>query len=314
VGELNTDWNFEGVDTPTDSTLLGPTPLHLPYYEHLIARLGSANWRDSFDLTDFSGVCLEVGAGELVKVTLLEGPQIVTFFPFNRQDPDEHYWHQSNVREGFFLSRFTRLWGSMARYRPLLTVVANTVSTAGGDATEGFHHPILAGLGTSREWEADGGDPNVATTWVQFAALLAKREIDTYHLTENLNLFQKVAINVQAQRFEMIPSDALAGDSITFFAEIDLCVLFALSPYIDGSLSARELKSPAPRAVRITISDQLAEPLPWPYPGIPYPDLTLYLDENGVRSDTPQCTPGIPNPPALPVPVMNELDGPPTLQ
>ena len=298
LDDKNHDWRFDELEAPVDGTLLGPTPLHRAYYEHLRADLDGARWRHTCELSDLGGACLDVGAGELLELTLLEGPQIVSFFPLSQRDPDEHYWHQSNVREGFFLARFTRLWGSMARYRPLLTVVETTVTPRDGDAPRGFHHPILAGLGTPREWEADGGRAGIPTSWTQFAALAMERAIDTYHLTENINLFQKCSINVSAQRFEMLPSDALAGDKITFFAEIDLTVLLALSPYGDGSRPARDLAEPTVRPVQIRISDEIARPLPWPYPGIPYPDLSLYLDADGLRSDTATTTTGIPNPPA----------------
>jgi uncharacterized protein YcgI (DUF1989 family) len=169
------------------------------------------------------------------------------------------------------------------------------VTARGGDAPHGYHHPILAGLGTPREWQAHGGSTDVATTWQQFAGLMATRGIDTYPLSENIALFQKTQIDVHAQRFDRIPSDALAGDSLTLFAEIDLCLLFALSPYLDGARDVPFRADLRPLPVRISISERVTAPLPWPYPGVPYPDLSLYLGEDGTRSDTVQLTPGIPN-------------------
>jgi uncharacterized protein YcgI (DUF1989 family) len=90
-----------------------------------------------------------------------------------------------------------------------------------------------------------------------------------------------------------MPSEALPGDRVTLFAELDLTVLLALSPYVDGARGAGELDGVEPRPVEVTVHDQVAEPLAWPYPGDPYPDLSLYLDDNGVRSDEPGPTPGM---------------------
>ncbi len=90
-----------------------------------------------------------------------------------------------------------------------------------------------------------------------------------------------------------MPSNAVTGDSITLFAEIDLCLLVALSPYVDGSRAASEPGLPEPRPVRIEVSERIAEPLPWPYPGLSYPDMDRYLAEDGTRSTEAVPTPGI---------------------
>jgi hypothetical protein len=73
---------------------------------------------------------------------------------------------------------------------------------------------------------------------------------------------------------------------VAFFVEIDLCVLLVLSPYLDGSRLPSATPEPKPSAVAITVLDHVADPLPWPYPDVPYPDLAPYLDETGARSDT----------------------------
>ena len=101
-----------------------------------------------------------------------------------------------------------------------------------------------------------------------------------------------MAVDGPTQQFQIYPSDARAGDRVTLFAEIDLMVLLALSPYIDGSRSPAEIGDPQPRAVKITVRERVAEPLGWPYPGVPYPDLSLYEDSEGHRVDEPVPTPG----------------------
>jgi uncharacterized protein YcgI (DUF1989 family) len=275
---------------------LCPTPLDRSFYGGLAARLAEATVRSAWTLDGYTGLGVDVAAGELVTVELAEGAQIVGMLLFNLHDPDERFWNQGSVREGLFLTRYTRLWGTMARYRPLATVLEDTV-TPGSDTPLGYHHPILSSLGTRAEWEWAGGTSTVRTTWEQLAALVAARGIDPFLISESIALFQKAMIMPYEQRLMILASDAIRGDRLTFFAEIDLCILFALSPYLDGSRPPHELADPKPRSVVVTVTNEIATPLPWPYEGVPYPDLSLYLNENGVRSDVAEPTPGHPNEP-----------------
>jgi hypothetical protein len=78
---------------------------------------------------------------------------------------------------------------------------------------------------------------------------------------------------------------------VTVLAEIDVTLMLALSPYVDGATPPAELAE-APRPVRVTRTAKLVDPLGWPYPDMGYPDLSLYLDESGTRSTEPVPTPG----------------------
>jgi uncharacterized protein YcgI (DUF1989 family) len=280
-----------------ESSHINPMPLDREFYSDITfgenMKRVKAPTRTVLQLSGFEGSSVEVAAGEVLTISLLEGPQIVNLFAFNSADPDERLWlNQSQCREGHFLTRYSRLWGTMARVRPLMTVLEETVVTR---EPFGHHHPVLGGSGTPADWRYAGGQPGIRTTWEQFAGLMEERDLSPALLKENVCLFQKARIDPFTQRVEILPSDALAGDRLTFFAEIDLCVLIALSPYIDGSVPAPELGEPEPRAIEVTVAERLATPLPWPYPGVAYPDLDHYLDATGVRSTEPGLTPGIPN-------------------
>jgi uncharacterized protein YcgI (DUF1989 family) len=270
-----------------------PKPLEREFYEHLVDELPSTRFHPLTTLDALAGYACVLDAGSLLRLTLLEGPQIVNLFGFNADDPDERIWHQSIISEGLFLTRYARIWGTMARYRPLLTLVEDTVSLQAGDGAFAQHHPIFGGSGTPADWRFAGGDPGVKTTWEQFAELMTERGISPHLITQNVCLFQKSYLEPFTQRLEIVPSDAVAGDRVTLFAEIDMCVLLAVSPYIDGSRDASTPGVPQPRRVEVGGSAVIAEPLPWPYQGLAYPDLGLYLDADGVRSDEPVATPGL---------------------
>jgi uncharacterized protein YcgI (DUF1989 family) len=271
---------------------LCPTPIDRGFYDRARERLATTPPAQEHELADFGGLALDVPAGAALTLTLREGAQIVNAWACNATDADERIWHESVIREGIYLKPFVRVWGTMARYRPLLTVLEDTVVADPG-APHAQHHPYYGGSGTPADWRAAGGAPDVPSTWSQFAALLEARDMPVHRLNENLCLFQRSYVEPDRQRVEIVPSNAVAGDRITLYAEIDLLVLLALSPYVDGGRPASTPGTPEPRPIAATVSEVIAEPLGWPYPGISYPDMERYLDVSGTRTTEPVPTPGI---------------------
>ncbi len=263
---------------------LCPTPLDKTYYQGLFARIGLADVRESRVLNSFDGACVSVGPGELLTIELLGGPQIVNLFVLNANDPGERLWLQTLVREGLFLTRFSRLWGTMPRYRPLLTLLEDTVTTRPSEVPFARHHPIFGGGGTPAHWRAAGGSAHVNTTWAQFASLLEELDIPVTMLKEDVCLFQKSALDGPTQRLIILPSDALVGDRVVFFSEIALHALIALSPYLGGGVAPSALSGSEPFPVAVSVSDKVCDPLPWPYPDVPYPDLSRYSDSISATS------------------------------
>jgi uncharacterized protein YcgI (DUF1989 family) len=265
-----------------------PKPFERGFYERVRSSLSGAPFREVARLVALDGALIEAVRGSMVRIELLECAQIVNMFAFNRDDPDERLWHQSLVSEGLFLKVFSRLWGTMARYRPLLTVIEESVQSRLGDVGLARHHPLLGGSGTPADWRYAGGPEGVRTTWEQFASLMAGRSLSPHLITQNVSLFQKSYVDGNSQRLEVVPSDAARGDRVTFFVEVDLCILVVLSPYVDGSRPATERDGTDVQAVSVAVAESSFEPLGWPYPGVPYPDLALYLGSDGSRSSAPE--------------------------
>ena len=275
-----------------ESPHLAPTPIIREFYDEVIESNLEAKVIETHMLEELTGTGLELDSGQVVTLRLLDGPQIVNLFAMNLEDPDERIWQQGVIREGLYASRYTRFWGTMARYRPLMTVIEDTV-TSDPRETFGVHHILGGGSGTPADWRFAGGDPGVKSTWEQFADVMVERGVSPSLLRENVCLFQKSDIERNSQRIVTLPSDARKGDQVSLFAEIPLCVLLALSPYVDGSRPATQPGVPIPNRVEVTIREATAEPLGWPYPGVSYPDLSPYLDDSGKRSDEATPTVGI---------------------
>jgi uncharacterized protein YcgI (DUF1989 family) len=271
-----------------------PRPIDAPFYARAAEMAKAAAVVERVQLAAPGPFLMDVPAGATLTVELLAGPQIVNLLVFNTDDPDERLWaHETCLLEGLWVTRGSRLWGTMARFRPLLAILDDTVVTtrAPGDAGSA-HHPVYGGAGTPADWRWAGGPPAAITSWEQFAAGLASRGLPATLIKDNACLFQKTRLDAYSQRFEILPSDAVMGDRVTFYAEVDVTVALTLSPYVDGARPARELAGVAPRPIAVLRTDPICEPLGWPYPDMGYPDLSLYLDETGTRSTEPVPTPG----------------------
>ena len=268
-------------------------PIDLDFYVDLRVALGDVQLQGpELEVPPDSGAIVAAPAGSLVSFELLAGPQIVNVFLWNTGDADERYWAEETMLiEGANLQRYTRLWSTMARFRPMATVIEDTVVNLRhlGDP-QAFHHFAHGGSGTPADWAARGGKSGVASTWERLTAAMDSVGLPARLLTENVSLFQKSAIDPVAQTITILPCDALPSDRIVFFAEFDLTLAVALSPYGGGGVDKLDgITNP----VAVRVESDVAEPLSWPYPGVAYPDLSLYLDEDGKRSHEIGPTPGL---------------------
>jgi uncharacterized protein YcgI (DUF1989 family) len=271
-----------------------PRPFDRGFYERARSLAAAAPAAERVDFDEPGPLVVDVPAGSAVRVELTSGAQIVNLLPVNRHDPDERLWaHETCLVDGLWIRRWSRLWGTMARFRPLLTCLEDSVVLIRRPGEEGAqHHPVLGGSGSPAEWRWAGGDPAALTTWEQYAAALSARDLPHSLITDNACLFQKTQVDAYAQRLNILASDARRGDHVVFLAEIDLTLLLALSPYVDGSRLAAELHGVGPNPVRVSVTAPLVEPLAWPAPDMGYPDLSLYLDATGTRSPVAGPTPG----------------------
>lgn len=284
------------MDATPDRPYSHRRPLDAAVYDTLRMNLGDRQLVGrSHKLPASIGAIVEVKGGSLVSFELPDGPQIVNVFFWNTHDPDERYWAEETMLiEGAYLQRRARLWGTMARFRPLATVVEDTVVTLRlAGQPQAFHHFAHGGSGTPADWRTCGGQPGVASTWERLVEAMQSAGLPAHNLTENLSLFQKTAIDPISQVLTILPSDAVPGDRHVWFAEIDLTLAITASPYREGGVPIASLNGDT-RPVIVRIESDVAKPLSWPYPGMAYPDLSLYLDPTtGARTHEVGPTPGI---------------------
>lgn len=271
-------------------------PIDTAFYDELRLALGERRLKGPpLKVPDGTGLIVKAPAGSLISFEVPDGAQIANVFFWNSADPDERYWAEETMLvDGAFLQRRMRMWGTMARFRPLATVVEDTVANLRRPGEpQAFHHFAHGGSGTPMDWKIKGGPPGITTTWERLTAAMAGAGLMAGSLTQNVSLFQKTAVDPISQILTILPSDAAPGDRIVWFAEIDLTLAIAASPYGAGGVPPSHL-SGATRPVVVRVEEGVAAPLGWPYADTAYPDLSLYIDpDTGHRSTVVGRTPGI---------------------
>jgi uncharacterized protein YcgI (DUF1989 family) len=257
-------------------------PFDAPFYDAIA--IGLASVRTSLRSRSLppEGLIERLSAGDVVTVRLVRAPQIVHVFAWNPDDPDERIWpHETSGMENAFLRRHSRIWGMMARFRPLLTVVEDTVVAA--ETPVGSHHFVLGGFEVPQAWRMAGGSQAVPSSWERFEILLRESGLNTKIHRDHVSLFQKMVVDPATQRFFNAPSDARGGDRVSLYAEVDLAVALVPSPYRGGGIEPDCLDgSVEPVVIEVRASG--VRPIGWPYPGVPYPDITPYVDAQGRRT------------------------------
>jgi uncharacterized protein len=186
-----------------------------------------------------TGYGLRVEAGQLFRLVTVEHPQIVDLCVANADDPSEHYAAGAQLAlEGGFVTRGVRIWGTPPRSRTLAVCTADTVrwhddgSFARDHVTHGAHcNPHHWMLYTGR---------HPRTCYDNLRAGMAMLGLGQRSIHDNMNLFQKTALDPHTGHYIERRSDAEAGDYIEFAALIALNVVCSLCPQGGGVDLERE--------------------------------------------------------------------------
>lgn len=209
-----------------------------PFDHEFYGRLLSA--RPSFKLLEThrppgTGYGFRVQAGQAFRLSMVEGPQILDVDIFNAQDVTEHYAAGAQFHiEGTLVSRFTRIWGTPPKSRPLATVIADSVRWR-DNAGSLRDHKSYGGHCHPHHWVLFAGR-HPRTCYDNLRAGLAMLGLSQRHIHDNLNLFEKMGMDPYTGQHTHAKSDAEAGDYLEFYAELSLLVAVSLCPYGEGSV------------------------------------------------------------------------------
>jgi uncharacterized protein YcgI (DUF1989 family) len=187
-----------------------------------------------------SGTAFPCPAKSIIRISTPEGPQVGDLNIWNLHNPRERFWasrtkqlHSSHVSVG------DRLWSCLPYMRPLVTIIADTLSWYGTDEHGGRVHdllgtrcdPYINHLLSSGDDGSQDYDFHCHSNLTRAILPFGLSESDVHDV---INLFQVTGLDKQGRYF-MNPCPARAGDYLEFFAEQDL--LMALSTCPGGDLS-----------------------------------------------------------------------------
>jgi uncharacterized protein YcgI (DUF1989 family) len=202
-------------------------------------RLQAADGRTlitAFDVPIRDGRAWPVRAGQICRITTIEGPQAGDLNAWSLDDPRERFWAaRTRMLEGTHITTYSRLWSTRPFHRPMMTVVADTLPKT--PSARGARCHDLLGTGCDPFiWKLKNGVDFDRTCYNNLA-----RSIAPYHLTEFdvhdvVNLFMSTGLEPTRGMYFIEPVPAGRGDFVELFAEIDVLLALSSCPAGDTSI------------------------------------------------------------------------------
>lgn len=183
-----------------------------------------------------------VKAGQFFRIVSVEGAQVGDLNLWNAHDLSERFYSgKTRALHGTHVSNGERLWSSFPALRPMATIVADSLSWYGIDAYGGSVHDVIGTRCDPYTGNLLSGSQyhhcchSNLTRALSDATELSLPEAEA-HVHDVLNVFMCTGFTRDTGQYFMKASPVRPGDSITFFAEIDL--LGALSACPGGDCSS----------------------------------------------------------------------------
>lgn len=187
--------------------------------------------------------CFRVRAGQVFRITSVEGPQVGDLNLWNAVDLSERFYSgKTRALHGTHLSTGDRMWSAFPHLRPMATITSDTLDWYGFDAFGGSVHDVI---GTRCDpythcLLSDGGQYHHCCHSNLTRALAAETGLPPAeaeaHVHDVLNVFMCTGFLRATGQYFMKASPVRPGDYLEFLAEIDL--LGALSACPGGDCSA----------------------------------------------------------------------------
>ena len=205
-------------------------------YGPIASQTASRTLQSSFVVPIRSGRAWTMRAGQVCRLILVEGPQVV----------DLNLWHQANPREKFWASRTKQLhgahmhvgdrfWSVLPFLRPMATVTADTVNYGFDEDGAGCHDllgtrcdPYIHKLLTGEELDV--------CCHSNLVRAIAPHHLGEYDVHDVLNVFQVTGLTKEHNQYFVKPCPGKKGDYFEFMAEIDLLCAISTCPHGDMSV------------------------------------------------------------------------------
>ncbi|MDJ0826157.1 MAG: DUF1989 domain-containing protein [Rhodobacter sp.] len=218
-----------------------PDTLAPPDLDAYRAARGGAVKVDEITVAPREGGCFRAAAGQFIRITSVDGPQVGDLNLWSGTDLSERFFSgKTRALHGTHVGIGDRLWSCLPYLRPMATVIEDTLDWYGVDAFGGRIHDVIGTRCDPYTHQLlSGGDYHHCCHSNLIRALaaetgLAVTEAEQY-VHDVLNVFMCTGFTRDTGQYFMKASPVRPGDFIEFFAEIDL--LGALSACPGGDCS-----------------------------------------------------------------------------
>ena len=177
-----------------------------------------------------SGHAFTVTAGQIVRFSTVDGPQVVDLNLWARDDPRERFW-ASRTRQfyGTHVTTGDRLWSNLPFLRPMVTFVADTIGYGRDEDDAGCHDLLGTRCDPYVNQMLSGAayDFHCHSNLTRAVAQFGLTEFDVHDV---INLFQVTGLMPDDKRYFMKTCPARPGDYVELLAEIDLLMAISLCP------------------------------------------------------------------------------------
>ncbi|MGZ4773252.1 MAG: urea carboxylase-associated family protein [Ilumatobacteraceae bacterium] len=183
-----------------------------------------------------SGHAFPVQAGQIVRFSTVDGPQVVDLNLWSQSDPRERFW-ASRTRQfyGTHVTTGHRLWSNLPFLRPMVTFIADTIGY-GRDEDDAGCHDLLGTRCDPYVNQMLSGAAYDFHCHSNLTRAIAEFGLTEFDVHDVINLFQVTGLMPDDNRYFMKACPARPGDHVELLAEIDLLMAISLCP--GGDLAA----------------------------------------------------------------------------
>jgi len=209
-------------------------------YAKIVMRPDRRILAQSFVIPARAGKAFDLPAGQIVRVTCVEGPQVADMIVFNADDQAEKFWSgRTRVIHGGHLKVGDHLWRVPPRVRPMLTLFADTLEHP-PHPFGARSHDLLYCRCDSRMYEIVYGRTGARNCNDNLAEAIAEFGIGPEHVHDPFNIFMTTGLNDEGKPF-YLSCDAKKGDYVELFAEIHCLVAISACPGGSSGPQSRSL-------------------------------------------------------------------------
>ena len=192
------------------------------------AARASARKTDEVLVPPREGRCFEVKAGQVFRISSVEGPQVGDLNLHNLHDLSERFFSgKTRALHGTHVTTGERLWSCLPYLRPMATIIEDTLGWYGIDQFGGSVHDVIGTRCDPYTGNLLAGDHYHHCCHSNLTRALADHTGLPLHDAEMLvhdvlNVFMCTGFTRDTGQYFMKASPVRPGDYLEFFAEIDL--------------------------------------------------------------------------------------------